>query len=819
MELADLARRRIDWILSILLVGIASVVLLPQLGAFPLWDPWETQYTQVAWEMGQRGTWIDPYYQNLDNWWSKPIFTLWLLRASLSAFWDPSTELFDVQLVARLPFALFAILGGVLQYDWGRRLFGRTTGFLSALILLTAPQYLLVGRQVMTDIPFVVATSASLGYLGVGLFTSPTVEPMQPPAQGRVSAFFCRGWPFLLFWFFQAIAVLTKGFVAPVLALGVLGIHAVTSYPRSGAAQRLSTGSGQPSRTRLFWSVLVLACLVLLVSEIHRRTGLVADQKRLLTAGWVGVALLVLGLCVWGDTGPGRHVRQLLGRIQLGWGLLLFSLLTVPWFLHMTLRHGWPYWESFIFYHHLGRAAGEISKPSGSFDFLVKHLAFGLFPWTALLVPGLGRLVNGPSDGDRDPREGFLLSLWIVPFVFFAMSATKLAHYGMPLLPPAALIVARLLARWTERPAVPERSSQTRWLQAAVALAALLVLCIDVWRDPRALLRVFVYYHNRPTPSAYRPETVLFWCLVPLVVSLVVYAWRSQRRPFPIWPWGLSTLVLACHLSWVAMPAMGATYTYQPLLLAYEKARASGERLGQFCAWSMPERSVVFFSQNEVVHLKDEAKTRAFLQGPERRFVLVDRDRISELGRIAKGLGQQLHLISADHPFARLFSNQPSQAQKERARRNVLTELPADVVRNETRFADHIRLLGWKTKPQPVLRGTSVEVRLYFTVDAPVTKDYQIFVHAEGANRSTRRILADHNPVEGLWPTSSWKPGTIIQDVFSIDIPKDYPDGFMFLWTGLFIDNQRLPVVLAQDVDREERIRGPFVRVRRQKRR
>src|SRR2546428_1549307 len=206
------ARSARFWAFALLLIG--AFISLPRLGAFPLWDPWEPHYAQVAWEMAERDTWLNPWYRGLDNWWSKPILMLWMLRASLGLLWHAAGDFANNEWAARLPFALVAIAGGLLQFDWTRRLFGRNTGVVAALILITAPQYLLVGRQVMADTPFVVTYAASMGYLAVGLFTS-----RAPADPGRGSAslawlrrLWARDWPFILFWILQPIAVLAKGF-------------------------------------------------------------------------------------------------------------------------------------------------------------------------------------------------------------------------------------------------------------------------------------------------------------------------------------------------------------------------------------------------------------------------------------------------------------------------------------------------------------------------------------------------------------------------------------------------------------------------------
>ena len=93
--------------------AIGCLIYLPWLGSYPLWDPWEPHYSQVAWEMQERLTWFNPWYRGIDNWWSKPILMLWMLRASLGLFWDPIADFANNELAARIPFAVVAIAGDV----------------------------------------------------------------------------------------------------------------------------------------------------------------------------------------------------------------------------------------------------------------------------------------------------------------------------------------------------------------------------------------------------------------------------------------------------------------------------------------------------------------------------------------------------------------------------------------------------------------------------------------------------------------------------------------------------------------------------------
>ena len=102
--------------------------------------------------MLERGDWLSPslgevYYPD------KPPLVYWLM-----AVFD---HLLGVgELSSRLAAALFGLLGVVGVFLVGRRLRGRETGLLAALVLATAPQWLRFSRQAMLDVPFLRGSSS-----------------------------------------------------------------------------------------------------------------------------------------------------------------------------------------------------------------------------------------------------------------------------------------------------------------------------------------------------------------------------------------------------------------------------------------------------------------------------------------------------------------------------------------------------------------------------------------------------------------------------------------------------------------------------------
>lgn len=146
------------WRLEIAL-GVATVILfVARLGKSALRDYDEALYALVARDIYERGEWLSlsvagSYYSH------KPPLMFWLMALSY--------EVFGVnELAARLPSALFAIAGVAATYLLTLRLFDRKTALLAAVILLTAPQWLALGRQAMLDVAvaslFIVAAIGAL---------------------------------------------------------------------------------------------------------------------------------------------------------------------------------------------------------------------------------------------------------------------------------------------------------------------------------------------------------------------------------------------------------------------------------------------------------------------------------------------------------------------------------------------------------------------------------------------------------------------------------------------------------------------------------
>ncbi len=186
---------RQDWRLLALVLILGAVVFFPGLGTFSIIDSSEGYYAEASREMFESGDYITPHL-NYRPWFEKPILTYWLMAASYHVFGVN-------EFAARFPAAASGILAAALLFVIARQFLTSRAAFLSSLVLLSTPFFLVVGRICLTDMPFTLYVTAALG----GLFLA---------AEGASIGFLLLGYVAV------ALALMAKGPLAIVLTGVVL---------------------------------------------------------------------------------------------------------------------------------------------------------------------------------------------------------------------------------------------------------------------------------------------------------------------------------------------------------------------------------------------------------------------------------------------------------------------------------------------------------------------------------------------------------------------------------------------------------------------
>lgn len=138
---------------ELLLFLSSSGTYLYKLGSYRFFDGDEMIYHQVAHNINKTGDWLTMYWRfnpdgSLVEWFEKPPLIIWL-KALLIRL--PG----QIEFWSRLPSALAGIGTVYLTYLIAKRLFDKTTGMISALIVLSAPGLLHLFRIGRLDGPLV----------------------------------------------------------------------------------------------------------------------------------------------------------------------------------------------------------------------------------------------------------------------------------------------------------------------------------------------------------------------------------------------------------------------------------------------------------------------------------------------------------------------------------------------------------------------------------------------------------------------------------------------------------------------------------------
>ncbi len=97
-------------------------------------------------------------------------------------------------------------------------------------------------------------------------------------------------------------------------------------------------------------------------------------------------------------------------------------------------------------------------------------------------------------------------------------------------------------------------------------------------------------------------------------------------------------------------------------------------------------------------------------------------------------------------------------------------------------FGGEIALAGYQLSE---IDGTHA-LELVWQAAAQPTADYTVFVHVLWRDGTCCVWQSDAMPRGGAYPTSRWRPGEVVVDVYEIALPPDLPPGQYPIEAGLY---------------------------------
>jgi hypothetical protein len=466
--------------------------------------------------------------------------------------------------------------------------------------------------------------------------------------------------------------------------------------------------------------------------------------------------------------------------------------------------------------------------PAHNFEYLIRELGFGLFPWSAVAVFALARPLirldeESASAGRTNSRLAFgQLFLFFFAGLGFALSAYSVLVLGdgrYVALPAIALAIGVFLDEALEG----NRSEPVAGLLIATGT---LVVARDFFLTPEELVSVHLM------DKVHWPPTISIGYLLlglGLVVGAGVYtglavrgravgkipardltgARRWQRRLEPLilgsGRYGLQValggaVLFSFFLTQYLVPALSAHFSFKPVLESYSKYAKGGEKIARY---HVEGHGSGFYGTGEMIEVPTQDRLLQFLRDGSRVFALISTDDLSALDDALKINKIDYFVIDASSSRFLLISNRLDAGEQDRnpLKKDVwmaptppasgtgawqASEHPPWTWRVPLTalFADAIELVG-ADYPTSIRRPGKIPLDLYFRVSARPAAGYRIFVHFDGP--AAPRVIGDHDPVNHTFPTAHWLPGEYIRDHVDVDVPlMTTPPGTYVIYAGFW---------------------------------
>jgi hypothetical protein len=106
-------------------------------------------------------------------------------------------------------------------------------------------------------------------------------------------------------------------------------------------------------------------------------------------------------------------------------------------------------------------------------------------------------------------------------------------------------------------------------------------------------------------------------------------------------------------------------------------------------------------------------------------------------------------------------------------------------------FEDGVHLVGYTLSAERIAAGETLTLTLYWRAREPVSQRYKVFTHllGEAYNAESGGFVwaqQDNEPVSGTRPTSTWRSGEVLEDVYALRVAPHAPAGSYTIEVGMY---------------------------------
>ncbi|MGL5082106.1 MAG: ArnT family glycosyltransferase [Microcoleaceae cyanobacterium] len=488
---------KFGWLLPLLWISwLSGIALFLQLGSTGLLDETEPLFAEAARQMLVTGDWITPYYNEVTRF-DKPPLIYWLMVISYQIF---GVNTWGV----RLPSAIAA--------------FGLTC--LGFYTLWYYVQTQLQAQQKATAILTADQTSDLQNHQHDHANKNHLFHPL--PWIG--SALIALN-PQMIAWGRVGVSdMLLVSCIGIALLAFFLGYLSFENSLGSDFLEIAILDKNTKIQTSSLWYLIFHLFIALAI----------------LTKGPVG---FVLPMLVTGTfTLYMGNFHQVWREVRPVQGLGLILIITLPWYILVTLANGTAFLNTFFGYHNFQRFTQVVNHHSAPWYFYFIVVLLGCLPNSTYLPISLFQIRFWQRQSwQYQPRwhhlKIFAFIWFLCIFVFFTISVTKLPSYVLPLMPACAILIALF---WSEMMLEPEAilgnssSSNTVFMRLffkgslLLNIVFLLVLAFASFNTVNWLAYDpdMPAFPQRLQESGFLFRASLTWLLT--AVTVAVLLWRQQ---------------------------------------------------------------------------------------------------------------------------------------------------------------------------------------------------------------------------------------------------------------------------------------------------
>ncbi len=163
-----------------------------------------------------------------------------------------------------------------------------------------------------------------------------------------------------------------------------------------------------------------------------------------------------------------RKFKEVFKPINIIPGILIFSLIVLPWHIYMLKEYNPQFFNEYIVKHHLHRFLNTQNNEIGrkhSVYYYFAVILWGFIPWIfSLISVGIEKIINWSKQQYVEKARNFnfdtldnihkilflawITTVWII--LFFSLSTTKLATYILPVYFPLSIIAGLMWNDYTD---------------------------------------------------------------------------------------------------------------------------------------------------------------------------------------------------------------------------------------------------------------------------------------------------------------------------------------------------------------------------------